>query len=223
MNVLTYIDPSIPFLKTTDTVEKGLDWMEEYKISNLPVVEPEHNKYLGLVSELVLQNEARAGLLIKDLLFYYENKSVLSESHIYEAFSLLQTTGVDVLSVVNKEGIFVGLLSSKTLLKAIAVLTSASEHGGVIELVMNSYDYSLVEIARAVESNGGKILSSYVANVGSDLDKIKVVLKMNINDLSLVVSEFHQLNYEVQNVYSDFELPNDTLDNYAHLVKYLDL
>ena len=38
MLVVDLITDEIPPLKTTDTVELALDWMEQFKVSHLPVV-----------------------------------------------------------------------------------------------------------------------------------------------------------------------------------------
>ena len=223
MTAFEYIDPSIPFLKTTDSIEKGVGWMEEYKLLNMAVVNPETNEYLGLISETVLLNEEGKGLLISDLQNHSQENAVKSEDHIYEALAIINTTDLDVVPVIDADNKFAGILTSKVLLRCLSQITSISTHGGIIELMMNTYDYSMVEIARAVESNGAKILSSYISNVDGGIDKIKVLLKLNISDLSLVIAEFHQLNYTVVALYSDYEAPDNTEDNYRHFFKYLDL
>jgi acetoin utilization protein AcuB len=223
MTAFEHIDPSIPFLKTTDSIEKGLGWMEDYKISNMAVVNPETNEYLGLISETVLLNEAGSSLLISDMQYHSQESTVKLEDHIYEALSIINTTGLDVVPVIDTGNKFSGVLTSKVLLQCLSQITSISTHGGIVELMMNTYDYSMVEIARAVESNGAKILSSYISNVDGGIDKIKVLLKLNISDLSLVIAEFHQLNYTVVALYSDYVAPDNTEENYRHFFKYLDL
>jgi len=223
MIAFEHIDSSIPFLKTTDTVEKGLDWMEEYKLFNLPVVGPKTKRFLGLVSETVLLNEEGKGLLIKDIPFHSEDKAVKFEDHIYEALTVIGSSDLDIVPVIDSEHKFLGLLTTKKLIDCVAKFSSISSHGGIVEVMMNTYDYSMVEIARAVESNGAKILSSYISNVEGEVGKIKVLIKLNVDDLSLVVAEFHQLNYIVTALYSEFETQDSTEDNYRHLFKYLDL
>jgi len=43
------ITDEIPPLKITDTVEMALDWMEQFKVSHLPVVK--NRELIGLVAE----------------------------------------------------------------------------------------------------------------------------------------------------------------------------
>lgn len=223
MTAFEYIDPSIPFLKTTDSIEKGLAWMEEYKLLNLAVVDPKTNEFLGMMQEAVLLNEEGSDKVIADIPLSFGDTTVKLEDHIYDALALVNSVDLDVVPVVDAENKFAGLLTSKVLLQCMAKMSAISKHGGVVELMMNTYDYSMVEIARAVESNGAKILSSYIANAEEGIDKVKVLLKLNVSDLSLVVAEFQQLNYTIVAMYSDYETPDTTEDNYRHFFKYLDL
>ena len=223
MTAFEYIDHSIPFLKSTDSVEKGLGWMGEYKLLNLAVVDSVTNEFLGLIPEMVLLNEEGNNVSIQDVQLSFRESTVKLEDHIYDALAIVSTTGLDVVPVVDAENKFAGLLTSTVLLQCMSKISAISTHGGIIELMMNSYDYSMVEIARAVESNGAKILSSYISNTEEDVNKTKVLIKLNVSDLSLVVAEFQQLNYTIVAMYSDYEVPDTTEDNYRHFFKYLDI
>jgi acetoin utilization protein AcuB len=222
MNAFEYIDPSIPYLKSTDSVQKGREWLDEYKLFNLPVVDNKTKQYLGLVAEEMLLS-TNIDDSIADILLHSQDKKIGVDAHIYEALAIIDSGDLDIVPVVDKENTYVGLLTSKELLHCIAQLTSVTDHGGVIDLLMNSYDYSLVEISRAVESNGAKILSSYVSSVPGASEKTRVSIKLNISDVSLVVAEFQQLNYTITSIHTEFETVDNTLDNYRHLFKYLDL
>jgi acetoin utilization protein AcuB len=223
MTVIEYIDTSVPFLKTTDTVEKGLSWMEEYKLVHLPVVSYETNQYLGLVSEAVLLNDEGSQLTLTDVSLSHREDTVKESNHLYDALAVIGETDLDIVPVVNEENELVGLLTARGLLQCFVNNTSANTQGGIIELIMNSVDYSMTEIARIIETNGAKILSSYVMTADGETDKIKLILKLNILDLSLVVAELQHLNYTVVALHSTYEAPDSTNDNYKHLFKYLDL
>ena len=138
--------------------------MGEYKLLNLAVVDSVTNEFLGLVPEMVLLNEEGNNVSIQDVQLSFRESTVKLEDHIYDALAIVSTTGLDVVPVVDAENKFAGLLTSTVLLQCMSKISAISTHGGIIELMMNSYDYSMVEIARAVESNGAKILSSYISN-----------------------------------------------------------
>ena len=59
------INYMIPPLKPNDTVEKAKQWMEELRVSELPV--SENGKYLGLFTEDMVFNEDLAAVNILEV------------------------------------------------------------------------------------------------------------------------------------------------------------
>jgi acetoin utilization protein AcuB len=49
-----FVNPMLPILKPTDTVGEVLEWMEEYKIGQLPIVNDD--EYRGLISQDILMD-----------------------------------------------------------------------------------------------------------------------------------------------------------------------
>ena len=49
MIAIDLINDEIPPLKHSDTAEKALNWMDEFKVSHLPVLKD--GNYVGMVSE----------------------------------------------------------------------------------------------------------------------------------------------------------------------------
>ena len=69
MIALELISYDIPPLKLSDTGVKVLDWMEEFKTTDLPVVD--NNKYVGLIgeSEILDRNDIEDPLKSYNLTF----------------------------------------------------------------------------------------------------------------------------------------------------------
>lgn len=221
MNAKEYIDSSIPYLREKDTVDFGLSIFEDLNLDFLPVVSSE-KVFLGLVSETHLLNS----LVQKDVsqVVLTNKEAFVKESHhIYEAFSIVDKYNVDVVPVLSSDDEFLGVITSKLLLKSVSKISSAQLPGGIIEFVVGVRDYSMTEIARIVEVNGGKIMSSFVFNIDNDINNIRVLLKLNIQDISGIVSEFKQMNYVVSGVYSEHESSDDSEDNLNHFFHYLDI
>ena len=63
---------------------------------------------------------------------------------------------------------------------------------------MNSSDYSLAELSRLVEENNARILSSSVRQDPADVGKIKVTLKINLEDISSIVATFERFEYKIR-------------------------
>ena len=64
------ITDEIPPLKTSDTGLMAINWMEEFKVSQLPIVEK--HEYLGLISDTdILDLNIRSNLFCFNNLFYF--------------------------------------------------------------------------------------------------------------------------------------------------------
>ena len=81
MIALDLISNDIPPLKPTDNGFVALEWMEEFKVSHLPVVN-DNKKYLGLISEDDLLNIDIAEMTIGE--YINTSKLVLPRHHIYK-------------------------------------------------------------------------------------------------------------------------------------------
>ena len=221
MDAKEYIDTSIPYLRESDSIDFGLSLFEDFNLENLPVV-GQQREYLGLINESTLLNSLTQNK-IQDLPLRYRDAFVNESDHIYEAFNKVDKFGVDIVPVIDLKKQYLGLITSKTLLKSVAKISSAQLSGGIIEFFINIHDYSMVEISRIVESNGGKIMSSFIFNIDKDIENIRVLVKLNIQDVSGIVSEFRQMNYNITGVYSAHESFDDSEDNLNHFFHFLDI
>lgn len=82
-----------------------------------------------------------------------------------------------------------GLITAEQVLKEIAGIFSLENPGGIIILEVNLNDYSMSEIARIIEANDTKILSSGVKII-PDSTKIEITLKLNVMNIEPVIQNF---------------------------------
>ena len=95
--------------------------------------------------------------------------------------------------------------------------------GGVIVLELNIHDYSLAHIARIVEDNDAKIISSQVTYIADSM-KIEVSLKINRTDLTSIIQSFMRYDYTVKALYRSNNRNEDVLrNNYEQLMMYLNV
>jgi CBS domain-containing protein len=218
-----YIDPSIPFLKDTDSLEKGLEWLSEFKLLYLPVVDAKTSRLLGLVSEgLLIDNLSKVSDLSEVMLLPFDFL-IDGEDLIFEILEKINNFDYDVYPVL-KDEVYEGLITRNSLIKGISEfgISTNSDHGFVV-LRMSIVDYSLNDLSRVVESNGSKVLSSCLKELPKNPGFIDVLLKINTEDLSLLVLEFKQLNYEVIFLKSSLDIDDTFEGNYKNLIKYLDI
>ncbi len=213
------ISDLIPALKTSDSGLDALNWMEVFRVSHLPIIN--NQEFLGLIADTDIYDlnkpEEPLGNHQLSLTFPY----VYDDQHIYtviELASRLQLTGVPVLSRDKK---YLGMITQTDLLKEFSNLIDAHTPGGIIELEVPSFDYSIAEIARIIEDADTKVLSFYV-NQYEDSSVLRITIKLNREDVSPVLMAFDRYEYTVIASYSEQTSVDEVVKrNYDALLRYL--
>lgn len=215
------ISENVPPLKIKDTGDKAIEWMYEFKLTHLPLVE--NKKYMGLVSEddiLDFNNtHEQLGKFLKNLYKPF----VKDTEHIYEVLRVAAGLKSTIIPVVDSKQNYLGLITLQSLLFNFAKMTAISEPGGVIILELNNKtDYVLSDIARIVESNGAHILSLYF-NVDSDSGKHAVTLKVDSTEIKHIVATFERYEYSVKAYFQESDMGEIIKDRYDSLMNYLNI
>lgn len=220
MNALDIITDEIPPLKITDNGEKALRWMDEFRVSHLPVLDG--NNYKGLISDNEILDLNDPSVPFKDLNITLARPYIKENAHIYEAMRLIADFKITVVPILNDEEQYVGSTNIIYMMSLIAEIGSIKEAGGIIILTMNQIDYSLAEIAQIVESNNAKILSSYITS-GVDSTEMEVTLKINKSNLDSILRTFERYEYNVKASYQKSKYQDDLKNRYDELMNYLKL
>ena len=85
---------------------------------------------------------------------------------------------------------------------------------------MNQNDYSMSEIARIIESNDGKILSSYITSTPTSTE-MELTIKVNKTDIDAIIKDFERFEYKVMASYKESSLQDDFTERYESLMRYL--
>lgn len=220
MLAIDLITDFIPPLKTSDSVEKALSWMAEFRVNHLPIVN--NTELLGLISDedIVELNEPDQpiGNQRLSLVRPYVNEG----QHIYDVIKLVAGQKLTVVPVLDAKNNYLGLISMHDLVARFADMASLANPGGIIVLELGIRDYSLSEVARIVESNQASILSSYITSK-MDSTKIDLTLKINKTDLTYIIASFQRYNYTVKASYHQENFKDDTMDRYDSLMNYLNI
>lgn len=196
-------------LQPSDTGNTALSWMEELRVSHLPVVLQDN--YWGLISdkELYLMDDTAQSLSTFN--HALARPYVLGHQHLYDVFKLISSINISVIPVLDDKEIYLGCILNTDLLQQMAHCCSLSQPGSIIVLEMNLVDYSLTEISRIVESNDAKILHSGVKTFENSNNAL-VTLKLNKIDIASIIQTFNRYEYEVAASFSEE-------NNYEELIK----
>ncbi len=220
MHAIDLITPDIPPLRPQDDLGRAMDWMEEFKVGHLPVVDD--GRLVGLVKDqdLVDRNDARAA--VSAAMEQVEVPFVRGGQHIYEVMKLFSERGLTVVPVLDDMGRYLGCITEHQALKRLAEVTNISEPGSIVVLEMNQVDYSLHEIARLVEANDGRVLSVYT-HVLPTSTRVEVTLKINREDISDILRSFERYEYFVKTTYQGSKLQDDLRGRYEELMRFINL
>ena len=220
MLAIDLLNDEIPPLKVSDTGSKALAWMEEFRVSHLPVVDK--REFLGLISDTELIDINKPKDPIGKLKVPLIRASVTQGQHIFEALKLISGLHLSLIAVLDDKGAYMGTITAVNLMQKIAAMPFVHEPGGIIMLELNMNDYSLAQIAQIVESNDAKILSSYITS-NTDSTKIELTLKINKDDLSAILQTFNRYEYTVKASFHFGDYDTNMKTRFDEFIHYLNI
>lgn len=214
------ISEDIPPLKTSDTGERALAWMDEFRVSHLPIVN--NVDFLGLISESDILDFNSASEPIGGHNLNLSRPFVYDYQHTYDVLKVMSSLKLTLIPVLNDQDQYMGVIHLSSLLQHFAEMASMKENGGLLVLELNLHDYSLSEIARIVESNDAKILSLYISSQ-MDSTKLEVTIKINRTDLSAIMQTFTRYNYTIKASFHQSEYVDDLKDRFDSLMSFINI
>ena len=220
MKAIELIQNDIPPVRTNETIEKAMNWMDEFKLNHIPVVN--ESEYVGLLSDNMIYDYNQIKDPISNINFLGKKQSVLENAHFFQVMSLISNFNLSVVPVCDEQRNYKGSISSKKLINVFSKQSGFNSNGAVITLLVNDIDYQLSQIAQIIESNDAKILSLYSENLEVN-NQLKLTIKISGGKLGAVLQTFSRYDYTVQDVFSDDEINNQSKQRYDHLMKYLNV
>ncbi len=220
MRAKELINYLIPPLKPEDSIDQALQWMEEFRLSELPVADNE--EFLGVVSEEMLMALPAVEAKISDLQLVGQETLIGDTRHFYEVLRVAYSTSRKIVAVIDQYDRYLGTIAVEDVVEAFAKTSTIQHPGAILVIETNNRDYYLSEISRLVESVDLKILSSYIVSREDDPTKIELTIKINKEDTSHVISILDANGYKVVESFSQSQgsmLEKDRLDQLLNFLK----
>ncbi|MBV4359157.1 CBS domain-containing protein [Pinibacter aurantiacus] len=213
------ISTSIPVLAPTDSVDKALQLMSDYHLSQLPVIAEE--KFVGLIDEEELLNTDTNATIIQ-LQASFVKLAVQDNKYFFEAVKLSTEYNLCVIPVIEQDLTWVGAINAYDLLKEFAHMTGVNDPGGLIVLEMEKQNFSFSEISKLVETNDAQItqMNTYYDSTNS---VFVVTVKINKLEISDIIATFQRYEYVVRYYFGEELYENELKNNYDHLMNYLNI
>jgi acetoin utilization protein AcuB len=218
MRAINLITEEIPPLMYTDTGERALSWMEEFKVSHLPVLKA--GNFVGVISESDLLDQANLDWTLDKLFQHLPRPFAYAGDHIYQVLARVAEYKLSLIPILDTDEKYVGCTTVHHLMTLIANTGSIKEDGGILVLEMARIDYSMAEIAQIVEGNDAKILSSYIMS-SPDSTNIEITLKINTIELDRIIRTFERYDYIIKASFQKSQYSEDLKFRYDALMNYL--
>ena len=220
MKAIDLIQNDVPAIKIDESIEKALNWMDEFKVNHLPVVSG--SEFVGLISDDMIYDFNNSKELISKINFIGKQQFVFGNAHLFQIMLLLSNYNLSIVPVCDNQNNYKGSITGKNLLNIFSNQSSFTQNGAIIVLHLNNIDYQFSQIAQIIESNDSKILSFY-SDSKEGSNQIKLTIKLTQTNLGAVLQTFSRYDYTIDEIFSDEEIGNQTQNRYDHLINYLEV
>lgn len=211
---------NIPPLRPSDTGETALQWMDDFKISHLSVVENKH--YLGIISESSVLGMADITEPISKYRESLDTIFVTENQHIFEVVKVVNDHSLSIVPVLDINEEYRGSITIAQLMKIIADMPVANNPGGIIVLELNNNDYSLHNIAAIIEENDARILGTFVTS-HPDSTKMQLTIKVNKMEIGSIIASLQRHEYSITFFNDAGGSADDMRDRFDSFMNYLNL
>ncbi len=215
------VSEMIPPVKSSDTIEVAIEWMNEFRVGQLPIVDG--GSYKGLITEDTILDTPEISVTIGSIASAYSGWDMVyteEGNHIYDAIDLMSNFNLELLPVLGESNDFLGVITLRDLVRYLNQLFALKEPGGILVLEIPQYSYMLSEIGRIAESADAQVLSLYLTQLPQSRDML-LTLKLNVEDLSRVVSAYERFDYTVVRAYHRVQPTDGLRHNLDSLMRYL--
>ena len=202
-------------LRTSDTGEQALTYLQVYHLKHLPIVNNE--QLLGTISEEDITTspiDEPIGSFSLGL-----NKAFVRDTdHLFEVMSVMADHKLTVIPVVDQKDNYLGLITLEDLIQYYARSFSFSEPGGIIVIELHKADYSLAEISRIIEGENAAILTSFLSH-DEDTRMMYLTIKTNQKEIQHLQATLERFGYNIKATFSEegyFESLQDHYDAFLH-------
>ena len=212
------INYMVPPLKPSDDITRAKQWMDEFRVKQLPVVN--EGNLLGFITEDMLFDSEILYPYAGDYPLVNLDCQVHSSKHYYDILKLHGKYKMDVVAVVDGE--FKGVVIIQDILQELSQTAMVNSEGAILIIETTLQDYSLLEISRIIERNGSSILGLNMSAQASDPEKVEIAVRVNSQLVSEIQSGLRSSGYNLISTFNGDDKSFDENERYGLLMKYLE-
>ncbi len=221
MTIHTLISQTTPPLLDSDTVERALGLLMEFRVRHLPVVNNEQY-LLGVISENQLLDSAGPDVTL-DNLVGPAPLSARPDEHLFDVTKRMVDHGLTALPIADDMGQYLGVVRRHDLFEQFAHMLSTQEPGAILALEVDPRHHSLARLVYMIEQNDVKILSVATEPRDGATGMIRITLKLNVSDTTRVRHIAEHEGYRVVAAFNEDEGDEDLQLRVDAFLRYLEV
>lgn len=200
MQAIELINCMIPPLTPVDKLKKAREWLEELRLTALPVVA--NQQFLGFLTEEVIYTVDDLDVTVEQVALEGEGSIAHDFQHYYEVLKIATSENTKSVAILDAHEKYLGVITIEDLIEAFGKMSSIVEEGAILIVSTNTRDYYLSEICRLIEAADAKVMSCFVAKGEKDSSQLELTIKINKEETSQVISLLEQNGYNVVESYT---------------------
>ncbi len=219
MIVKDFTNNNLPLLTGTDTAEKALQVMKEFRLENILVT---INDQIGVVSYDNISLLPITTLLQSTSTFQHRI-TISTHDHIWEALRAFQQHDTCVLPVIDSKKKYVGGLSIWEISQRLYDIFPINNGGAILQMEIPYRNYSLSELANIIEGTNCKVTMLTVFPI-KDSNNISLVFSIDKNDATETIQALDRHGYTVDSWFMNKgKIDSMMEERYSAFMKYINI
>lgn len=216
--ITDYINNDYKALQIEESISTVQDFFANVGFSHFPVVE--ERVYMGSINA----DDAETYDFDKNISDYRFNlegfyaRTNMVWLDVLEIFAQNQT---NILPVLTPENRYVGYYEIQDIIRFFYDTPFLKEKGGIIIVEKEVLDYSMSQVVQIVESNGARLLGSFLSNTSAQM--VQITLKISSGSINEIIQTFRRYGYSIISENQEDTYLESLKERSDYLDKYLNI
>lgn len=214
-----YITNDYSALDSNSSIAAAQDFFLEVPFSHFPVLQD--GVYIGSIAadDVETFDSDKKLLDYRYTLEGFFGRKSMMWLDILEVFAKNHSNIVPVLD--DETNAFLGYYELEDIVKFFHETPFLKEQGGTIVVQKGINDYSISQIAQIIESNNGRVLGIFIADVQNE--NVVITIKIAMGPMNDIIQTFRRYNYEIVSEHHEDQYLNNLKERSDYLNRFLNI
>ena len=196
MLVREIISKQIKPLRASDTAADALSEILGSNQKTLPVVDHTTNRFIGMVTRESAEKHCGT---VDSVMKIRDDKAITASpgQNVFDTARMMDKHDVSVIPVLDDDRNYLGVVERHILFDRIIRMMNFTEYGSLITIHFKERDFTLSQLVRIIEAEGGLILGMSVESPKSNHPFYVVSIKLNLPDPGRIVAALRRHEFIV--------------------------